>query len=145
MHPYRCMRSQCGAGRDFMTFTINGDVYPCPRTRANPEFRLGNVAEVDRLNDIWKNNPAISKLSERHVGIISECQECTYKRFCEAGCPISSYEHFGTTNAIHPWCQYYKGMYSELFRRLSDESRLVEIFYPGAKIYENSFFGKNAI
>jgi uncharacterized protein len=145
IHPYRCMRSQCGAGRDFMTFAINGDVYPCPRTRANPEFRLGNVAEVDRLNDIWKNNPAISKLSERHVGTISECQECTYKRFCEAGCPVSSYEHFGTTNAIHPWCQYYKGMYSELFRRLSDESRLVELFCPDAKIYKNSFFAENAV
>jgi uncharacterized protein len=145
MHQYRCMRSQCGAGRDFMTFATNGDVYPCPRTRSNSEFRLGNVAEVDRLDEIWKNNPVISKLAERQVGAIAECRECTYKRFCEAGCPISSYEHFGTTDAIHPWCQYYKGIYSELFRRLGDESRLVEIFCPDAKIYENSFFIENAV
>lgn len=145
MHLYRCMRSQCGAGRDFMTFATNGDVYPCPRTRVNPEFRLGNVAEVDRLNDIWKNNPVISQLAERQVGIISECRECTYKRFCEAGCPIGSYEHYGKTDAPHPWCEYYKGIYSELFRRLGDESRLAEVFCPDAKIYENSFFAENAV
>ena len=144
MHPYRCMRSQCGAGRDFMTFAPNGDVYPCPQTRVNPEFRLANVFEVDRLNNIWKSNPIISKLAERQVGSISECTECTYKRFCEAGCPISSYEHFGVPDAVHPWCRYYKGIYSEIFRILSEGSRLVEIFCPRAKAFEKSFLLKYA-
>jgi radical SAM protein with 4Fe4S-binding SPASM domain len=140
IHPYRCMRSQCGAGRDFMTFATNGDIYPCPRTRVNPEFRLANVAEVNRLDDLWKNNSIVSKLAERQAGTVSECRQCTYKRFCEAGCPIDSYEHFGKTDAPHPWCQYYKGIYSELFRRLGEGRQLVEIFCPDAKIYENSFF-----
>jgi uncharacterized protein len=142
IHPYRCMRSQCGTGRDFMTFAPNGDVYPCPQTRVNPEFRLANVLEIERLNDIWKSNAIISKLAERQVGTISECKECTFKRFCEAGCPISSYEHFGTTDAIHPWCRYYKGIYSELFRRLGEGDRLVEIFWPEAKVYDKRFFGE---
>ncbi|HMK34544.1 MAG TPA: SPASM domain-containing protein [Desulfomonilaceae bacterium] len=141
MHPYRCMRSQCGAGRDFMTFAPNGDIYPCSLTRAKPKFRLGNIREVDRLNDIWKNNPIIAKLAERHAGIvISECRECSYKRFCEAGCPTASYEHFGRTDAPHPWCQYYRGIYRELFRRLAEGSRFVEIFCPHAKTYDNPFF-----
>lgn len=144
IHPYRCMRSQCGAGRDFMTFAPNGDVYPCCQTRVNPEYRLGNVLEVDRLDDIWKNNPIISKLTERQVGSISECGECTYKRFCEAGCPVASYDHFGKTDAPHPWCQYYKGIYTEFFRRLGNGSRLVEIFCPDAKVYDNIFFAGDA-
>lgn len=141
MHPYRCMRSQCGAGRDFMTFTANGDIYPCTQTRSKPKFRLGNIREIDRLNDIWKNNPIIAKLTERHAGIVvSECRECSYKRFCEAGCPTASYEHFGTMDAPHPWCQYYRGIYGELFRRLAKESRFVEIFCPHAKTYDKPFF-----
>jgi uncharacterized protein len=144
VHPYRCMRSQCGTGRDFMTIAPNGDVYPCPQTRVNPEFRLANILEVDRLNDVWKNNPIISKLSERQVGTISKCKACNLKRFCEAGCPIASYEHFGTTDAIHPWCEYYKGIYSELFRRLGESSRLVETFCSNAKVYDYSFFARNA-
>ncbi len=144
IHPYRCMRSQCGAGHDFMTIAPNGDVYPCPQTRVNPQFRLANVLEVDRLDDIWQNNPIISKLAERHVGVISECKECTYKRFCEAGCPISSYEHFGTTDDVHPWCGYYKGIYPELFRRLGEGSRLVEILCPDADVYDKSFFQAHA-
>lgn len=144
MHPYRCMRSQCGAGRDFMTFAPNGDVYPCPQTRVNPEFRLGNIFEVDRLKGIWKNNPIISKLAERQVGTITECNQCTFKRFCEGGCPVSSYEHFGTTDAVHPWCQYYKGIYLELFQRLGEASRLLEIFCPSAKVYDNCLFPETA-
>ena len=36
IHPYRCMRSQCGAGRDFMTFAPNGDIYPCSQTHRKP-------------------------------------------------------------------------------------------------------------
>ncbi len=144
IHPYRCMRSQCGAGRDFMTFSTNGDIYPCPRTRVNPEFRLANVAAVGRLDDLWKNNSVISRLAERQAGNVSECSQCTYKRFCEAGCPIDSYEHFGKTDAPHPWCQYYKGIYSELFRRLAEGRQLVEIFCPDAKIYDNSFFSEDA-
>jgi len=144
MHPYRCMRSQCGTGRDFMTFAPNGDVYPCPQTRVNPEFRLANISEIDRLHNIWRNNPIISKLAERHVGTISECRECTYKRFCEGGCPIGSYEHFGTTDAVHPWCQYYRGIYSDIFRRLGETSRLVEVFCPSARVYATSFFTENA-
>jgi uncharacterized protein len=143
MHPYRCMRSQCGAGRDFMTFAPNGDIYPCPQTRVNPEFRLANVLEVDRLNDIWKNNPIMSKLAERQAGSISECKECTYKRFCEAGCPISSYEHFGSADAVHPWCRYYKGIYSEIFRILSEGPHLTEIFCPKAKVFDKSFLSEH--
>jgi len=143
IHPYRCMRSQCGTGRDFMTFAPNGDVYPCPQTRVNPEFRLANVFEIDRLEGIWRSNAIISKLGDRQVGTIPECKECTFKRFCEAGCPISSYEHFGTTDAAHPWCSYYKGIYSELFQRLGEGSRLLNIFWPEAKVYDRRFFEEN--
>ena len=145
VHPYRCMRSQCGAGRDFITFSPDGDIYPCCQTRVKPEFKLGNIREVDHLNDIWKNNPIISLLAERQVEAIPECKACSYKRFCEAGCPVASYEHFGRSDAPHPWCQYYRGIYDEFFRRLADGSRFVEIFCPHAKIYDNSFFAGDAV
>ncbi len=143
IHPYRCMRSQCGTGRDFMTFAPNGDVYPCPQTRVNSDFRLANVFEIDRLEGIWRGNAIISKLGERQVGKIPDCKECRFKRFCEAGCPISSYEHFGTTDAAHPWCNYYKRIYLELFQRLGEGSRLIDIFWPEAKIYDKRFFDDN--
>lgn len=144
MHLYRCMRSQCGAGRDFLTFAPDGSIYPCPTIRVKPSFRMANVAQIDKLNDIWKHHPIISTLAERQVGTISRCKECMYKRFCEAGCPIESYEHFGSIDAPHPWCDYYNGIYTELFRRLGNGNRLVEVFCPDVSIYDRSFFAGGA-
>ena len=113
-----------------MTFAPNGDVYPCCQTRVKEEFRLANVHDIQQLADIWRNNQIVSKLAERRTGAIAECKECTYKRFCEAGCPVASYDHFARTDAPHPWCRYYEGMYEELFRRLSQGSRLVGDLLP---------------
>ncbi len=144
IHPYRCMRSQCGAGRDFITFATEGSIYPCPEIRGNPKYRLGHVAEVDRLDEVWKSNPLMVKLTQRQVGAISKCNKCSYKRFCEAGCPINSYEYYGTTKASHPWCRYYKLIYSELFRRLGDKNELAEFLCPEAKVYDHCFFPENA-
>ncbi len=142
MHPYRCMRSQCGAGRDFLTFSPKGNVFPCSHTRDYPEFCLGNVADLDRLDGIWRDNPHMARLAERKVDNISECRECSFKRFCEGGCSLSSYEHYGTNRDVHPWCSYYKGIYRELFRRIEQAPDLIDIFCPDAEVYDKSFFAE---
>lgn len=141
MHPYRCMRSQCGAGSDFLTFTAEGDVYPCSRYRTHPELRLGSVAELGGLDGAWRANPVMVKLTNRRVETIPECEKCLYKRFCEAGCPLDSYSHFSTVSAPHPWCEYYKGIYAELFRRISVAPDMVGTLSPRINTYHRSFFG----
>jgi len=44
----------CPAGANFITITVNGDVFPCGFLRENPEFKLGNIKEK-RFFDIWMN------------------------------------------------------------------------------------------
>ena len=93
VHTYRCMRSQCGAGKSFMTFSTNGDIHACCRRRNDPRFRLGNVQGLESLNDLWKTNSIMSQLVNRRVSDIAKCRECLYQRFCEGGCSIDSYIH----------------------------------------------------
>jgi len=51
---YELKKNRCPAGIDFVTITVNGDVFPCGFLRENPEFRLGNIKER-RFFEIWKD------------------------------------------------------------------------------------------
>jgi uncharacterized protein len=140
MRPYRCMRSQCGAGADFLTFTPSGEIYPCSRFRGRATLALGNVASTTRLDGIWKTSPVMSKLSDRKAEAIPECRKCSVKRFCEAGCPLDSYDHFGSFDAVHPWCAYYREIYFDLLRRIAEAPNLAAKLCPSSKIYSKAFF-----
>ena len=49
---YELWKNSCPAGADFVTVTVNGDVFPCGFLRENSEFKLGNINER-RFSDIW--------------------------------------------------------------------------------------------
>jgi len=49
---YELWKNSCPAGADFVTVTVNGDVFPCGFLRENSEFKLGNIKER-RFSDIW--------------------------------------------------------------------------------------------
>jgi uncharacterized protein len=131
----------CQAGRQVLTFTPDGNIYPCGRYRNREELYLGNVGALERLEGLWKSHSLLARITERQVSLIPECRECAFQRFCEADCPLDSYSYFGTTQEVHPWCNYYRGMYRALFGKLAEGPRVREIFYPGADVYEKSLFG----
>jgi len=139
MHHYRCMRSQCGAGSDFFTFTPEGNIYPCSRYRSNKDYCLGNVHTVNNLDDLWRKNPIIVEIKERHVNNIEKCKNCLYKIFCQAGCPLDSHSFYGTATDPHPWCDYYQGIYDELFRQVGNNPEMAKKLCPDITIYQESF------
>jgi uncharacterized protein len=140
MRTYRCMRSQCGAGKEFLTFSPNGNIYPCSRVRGADDWFLGNVAEVEDLEGLWMKSELVTQISERRADSVSQCRQCQYKRFCDAGCPLESYLRFGSTFSAHPWCEYYSGIYEGLFRKMAEAPQIVTQFRPDAKVYNQPFF-----
>lgn len=139
MHHYRCMRSQCGAGRDFFTFSPNGDIHACSRFRSHPAYRLGNVHEARQLDGLWENNPVLRELQDRHVDRIPRCRECRYKVFCQGGCPIDTHSACGTGKAPHPWCDYYRGIHDALFQAIDRDPAFVGKICPEIDLYRESF------
>lgn len=140
MHSYRCMRSQCGAGRDFFTFGPSGEIYPCDRYREYGALKLGDIERLGEFGQLNANNAIMSELEQRHAESVAECSRCTYKRYCEAGCPLDSYYEYGAVDRPHPWCEYYQGMFRGLFDRLAAGDRLAKVFCPDAVFFDRAFF-----
>jgi uncharacterized protein len=136
MHGYRCMRAQCGAGRTFFAFSPIGDVYPCGRYKTIDELRLGNAHQTENLGELWKRNPVMSALDSRTVKTIAACETCRYKSYCQGGCSLGSYFNFGSAYEVSALCPYYHGMYEDLFGRLAESPRILEVLGIDAEIYD---------
>lgn len=140
MHSYRCMRSQCGAGINFFSIDPDGNIFPCDLFRNNQQLKLDNVKNIESLVGIVDKNNIAKKLTNRFANKIELCSECPYKRFCEAGC---TYNTFYSTNEIdtpHPWCQYYKGIYSELFKAISIDHTIAQKLGANMETFQKSWF-----
>ncbi|MDL2329989.1 radical SAM protein [Desulfosarcina sp. OttesenSCG-928-A07] len=140
MHTYRCMRSQCGAGRDFFTFTPDGRIHACSRYRHHKDLCLGHVADVSALSTLWEHNSTLVRLSERKAETIPSCRICNYRRYCEAGCALDAFTQTGCAGTPHPWCRYYQGMYSGLQALVAKSPEAVQKLCPDLDVYDQVFF-----
>ena len=128
---YRCMRSPCGAGYDYLVVDAAGDVYPCARFVRRPELRLGNVADGGGLEGRYLNSPLVRDMADRIVSRIPACQDCVWRHFCEAGCALAANAEFGTLSAPDPFCDFYRGIYPYLIGYLYEHPEMVEHFFAG--------------
>lgn len=140
MSTYMCMRSQCGAGKDFFAFTPEGDIYPCDRYRYNKDFLLGNVFAVSDLSVIREKNQTVTDMFRRNINNISECSQCDYKLFCRGGCTMETFSSFEDIDRPNPWCDYYKKMYKELFQFIDLRPDLASYLCGNVRIYNRNFF-----
>jgi uncharacterized protein len=135
--------NRCGAAREILTFNPDGDVYACQRYRHHEELRLANVWNLTGLRGLGNSNPLVGRLNKMQLSTIPECRECAYLHFCgSSSCPMESYLEFGTTEVANPWCAYTQGIYREIFGRLAESPRIMEIFYPRGQVYEKSLFAE---
>ena len=141
MSTYMCMRSQCGAGKDFFAFTPDGNIYPCDRYRQNKDLTLGNVFSVNDLTVIRDKNQTVTEIFSRNINQIGECNNCDYKLFCRGGCTLETFSYFEEINRIHPWCDYYKKMYRRLFLFINHHPDLVKYLNDNIDVHEKNLLG----
>ncbi len=67
----------CGAGRELVAVSANGDLFPCHRFTGYPDFKLGNIASdyLDTRFNPWQV-----------VDDIPTCSECPIRYHCSGGC-----------------------------------------------------------
>lgn len=115
----RCHFS-CGAGRQFLTVSVNGGIYPCPRFVACPEHKIGSIYETTLRNEIHKKSLLYNA---------DGCPRCWARYYCGGGC-VS--QHMGATGSIFKvnpeTCRWRKGKFEQAIRVIASLTRTTCVF-----------------
>jgi len=87
--------SGCGAGKDYVAVTPEGDIYPCHQFVGKEEFKMGDVFKGITNKNI-KNIFDAGNLLEKE-----KCKDCWVKYFCGGGCHANAYNFNGTIMEPH--------------------------------------------
>jgi len=105
----------CSIGKT-SAVAANGDVFPCS-LMMKERFRLGNVFRQD-LMEIFRSEKMhrfCRMLEHRHTRIPG-CSVCSWRGFCQAGCPGQALEHSGSVPGVDGFCDFRKRAYREVFQ-----------------------------
>lgn len=135
---YRCTRTACRAGSEFLVFDPQGDVFPCPRFKNNPATKLGNVrTTLGRVDRLVRANKLIAGIDARNVHDIAECSRCEWRNACRGGCSLETYEAFHTLDRESGICSFYKGIYPFIFTKLVEDTQFIaERLVSGVRLVE---------
>lgn len=87
------MTCGCAAGRELMTITADGDVYPCEKYVGLEDFHMGNVHDDDFPGEKFKS--IRNKFYMKTVYISPYCASCWARFLCGGGCHFRSYMTHG--------------------------------------------------
>lgn len=91
----------CGAGKNYLAITPNGDIYPCHLLIDHAEFRLGNILDGTLNQDLRKKF-----YQPLHVLNRESCRSCWARYFCGGGCVGENYlMHENLTIPAEARCQ----------------------------------------
>jgi uncharacterized protein len=122
IHEYRCMRSNCGAGKSFFVVDAKGHIYPCAHSTAIPSWRLGSIADAEDAGGfiaLSEKSETVDAIARRRVDEMPATSSCRWRHFCEGGCAVNSFKAHGRIESRDPLCFFYEKMYPRLFQRLA--------------------------
>ena len=129
---YRCMRSPCRAGYDYLVVTPRGDLYPCARFIHNQDLFLGNLSDGQGLEGRFMKSRLVGDMANRIVSRLPECRDCLWGHFCEGGCALAAQSVSGTLDAPDPFCEFYRGIYPFLIQHLYQRPEMAGYLFKGA-------------
>jgi AdoMet-dependent heme synthase len=95
----------CGWGESVLGVLSTGDVTMCSASYDDARMIGGNLFEQD-LIEIWAHGTFFQKLREVGNGRVKGvCGNCVFYSACKGVCRMSSYSHYGETDAPYPLCQ----------------------------------------
>ncbi len=111
--------------RDYFVVEHNGDNFPCD-FYVYPEWRLGNVAEVD-----WaalQTAPAYVAFGARKRQRHPACEACDYALFCAGDCPKNRVGHVEGWEAsrLSPLCAGWRRFYAHALPRLRELAATIQ-------------------
>ena len=131
---FRCMRSPCGAGLDYLVISSEGDVYPCVHWLREPGLKLGNVRELDSLEWVFLSSSEVKEMASRITNRIPGCRQCEWRHFCEGGCALGARDWHGTLLSPSPLCEYYRTIYPFLLDYLAYDPEFANYMVPEVEV-----------
>lgn len=77
--------SGCGAGRDYVAVTPEGDIFPCHQFVGNDDFKMGDVFNGIARPEIKETFGKANMLQKE------DCSKCWCRYFCGGGCHANAY------------------------------------------------------
>jgi radical SAM protein with 4Fe4S-binding SPASM domain len=105
--PLRFLRDlhTCGWGNSVVGLLSNGDISMCSASYDDPAMIGGNAFKEDFV-EVWRNGSFFRELREIGEGKVKGvCGNCVFYQACRGVCRMSSYSHYGETDAPYPICQ----------------------------------------
>jgi radical SAM protein with 4Fe4S-binding SPASM domain len=126
---FRCMRSFCGAGQDYIVVDSRGDIFPCSHHVHRQELKMGNISDSTPLGQYFSKNLLLNELYKtRRIKNISRCSRCTWRHMCEGGCSLDSYYYHGHMRGASTLCGYYRKMYPFLLQCLIQHPDIITAY-----------------
>lgn len=92
--------TRCMAGRDKISVTAEGDIYPCESFIGEDQFCLGNIYEKQDVDNIFK---------QINVYFQEKCRDCWAKYICGGGCYYRNYIDTGHVDSPdESYCCFYR-------------------------------------
>jgi uncharacterized protein len=79
----------CGAGREYLAVTPEGNLYPCHQFVGQEVYSLGNVTE-ENYKEI-KTGKIAAQFDECHIFSKDSCPDCWARFLCSGGCHANGY------------------------------------------------------
>lgn len=113
-------RNSCGAGKNLVSISANGDIYPCHMFH-HEKFKMGNALNDDILDSVYKNLKSSGTVSSVSVDFIKSCSNCENKYLCGGGCRFRSYAYENNIYGQDPACIGYLAEYKHIFNKLLND------------------------
>ena len=95
----------CGAGKNMIAISHNGDIFPCHMFIGESIFVMGNALK-DEIVDIVNNKNSI--IYDVNVDQIPNCRNCNTRYVCGGGCRFRAYCSNLDVYGKDPLCNAYK-------------------------------------
>jgi uncharacterized protein len=126
--PNLCLRFPCGAGRDLMVASADGQLMACDATY-NPLFVLGG--KNNTLTSA-QGSPNAVTLFEREEWLLTEaeCATCPWLHYCAGTCMAKALIQHGTIKSVDDFeCTVRKAIFPRLFDKLVKPNSGLRSYY----------------
>lgn len=119
-----CHSRGCRGGYDFISFSQEGDIYPCEMI-GSTENRMGSIYDRIPLPELLqKAQETLPYFAPRKT---EACADCPWLPFCGGGCKASAIAHGRTPAEIDPMeCAVNRALYPLLVSLLLEQPSLIE-------------------
>lgn len=102
----------------FIAINPEGDLYNCGRFSDIPKFKIGNISDDICFDYIFDKK---KELIMWETDKTDKCINCQWFRFCNRGCPYTSYLQNGRILNNDMFCKAYQLIFNHIYTRLQVE------------------------